>query len=48
MKDEGVRTKIFDWRVPMSVAGAPVAAVGTLEWVPADVFRQRHRAAAWR
>ncbi len=36
VKDEGVRTKIFDWRVPMTVAGAPVAAVGTLEWVPAD------------
>jgi hypothetical protein len=36
VKDEGVRTKIFDWRVPMSVAGAPVAAVGTLEWVPAE------------
>jgi hypothetical protein len=36
VKDEGVRTKIFDWRVPMTVSGTPVAAVGTLEWVPAD------------
>jgi hypothetical protein len=36
VKDEGVRTKIFDWRVPMTVAGAPVAAVGTLQWVPAE------------
>jgi hypothetical protein len=36
VKDESVRTKIFDWRVPMTVGGAPVAAVGTLEWVPAD------------
>ena len=24
VKDEGVRTKIFDWRVPMTVGGAPV------------------------
>jgi hypothetical protein len=36
VKDESVRTKIFDWRVPMTVGSAPVAAVGTLEWVPAD------------
>jgi hypothetical protein len=36
VKDESVRTKIFDWRVPMTVGTAPVAAVGTLEWVPAD------------
>jgi hypothetical protein len=36
VKDEDVRTKIFDWRVPMSVGSAQVAAVGTLEWVPAD------------
>jgi hypothetical protein len=34
--DEDARTKVFDWRVPLTVAGAPVAAVGTLEWVPAD------------
>ena len=36
VKDEGVRTKIFDWKVPMTVGTAQVAAVGTLEWVPED------------
>ena len=36
VKDEGVRTKIFDWRVPMTVGSANVAALGTLEWVPAS------------
>ena len=36
VKDEGVRTKIFDWSVPMTVGGAQVRAIGTLAWVPAD------------
>ena len=36
VKDEGVRTKIFDWSVPMTVDGAQVRALGTLEWVPAE------------
>ena len=36
VKDESVRTKIFDWRVPMTVGSANVAALGTLEWVPAS------------
>ena len=36
VKDESVRTKIFDWRVPMTVGTAQVAAIGTLEWVPQD------------
>jgi hypothetical protein len=36
VKDENVRTKIFNWAVPMSVAGARVNAVGRLEWVPED------------
>jgi hypothetical protein len=36
VKDPGVRTKVFDWRVPMTVGSAPVAAIGTLEWVPAS------------
>ena len=56
VKDEGVRTKIFDWRVPMTVGSAPVAAVGTLEWVPAGVVglldrpdrRRSAAAASWR
>jgi hypothetical protein len=34
VKDEGTRTKIFDWSVPMTVGGARVQALGTLEWVP--------------
>jgi hypothetical protein len=34
--DEGVRTKIFDWSVPMTVGGAQVRALGTLEWVPEE------------
>jgi hypothetical protein len=36
VKDESVRTKIFDWAVPMTVGGAQVRALGTLEWVPAS------------
>ena len=36
VKDESVRTKIFDWRVPMTVGSTQVAAIGTLEWVPQD------------
>jgi hypothetical protein len=36
VKDESVRTKIFDWAVPMTVGGAQVRALGTLEWVPED------------
>jgi hypothetical protein len=34
VKDPTQRTKIFDWTVPMEVGGAPVTAVGVLEWVP--------------
>jgi hypothetical protein len=34
VKDPAQRTKIFDWSVPMQVGGAPVTALGTLEWVP--------------
>jgi hypothetical protein len=34
--DEGKRTKIFDWDVPMTIGGQEVKAVGTLEWVPAS------------
>ena len=36
VKDEGKRTKIFDWDVPMTVGGEPAKALGTLEWVPAS------------
>ena len=36
VKDESVRTKVFEWRVPMTVGTASIAAVGTLEWVPAN------------
>jgi hypothetical protein len=34
VKDTSKRTKIFDWRVPMTVDGKPVAALGTLTWEP--------------
>jgi hypothetical protein len=34
VKDPAQRTKIFDWNVPMEVGGAPVVALGTLEWIP--------------
>jgi len=36
VKDKDVRTKIFDWSVPMTVNGAQVRVLGTLEWVPED------------
>jgi hypothetical protein len=34
--DEGKRTRIFNWDVPMTVGGQDVKAVGTLDWVPAS------------
>ena len=41
VKDESVRTKIFNWAVPMSVGGAQVTTLGELEWVPSP--RAAHR-----
>jgi hypothetical protein len=32
VKDPDKRTKVFNWRVPLSVDGRPVAALGTLYW----------------
>jgi hypothetical protein len=34
VKDQGKKTKIFDWEVPLKVGGRPVLAAGTLLWVP--------------
>lgn len=34
--DESVETKIFDYRIPMTVDGQPVAAIGSLTWVGSD------------
>jgi hypothetical protein len=34
VKDEDVRTKIFDWQVPLEVGGREVAIAGTLFWTP--------------
>jgi hypothetical protein len=34
VKDTSAKTKVFDWRVPMRVGGKPVAATGTLTWIP--------------
>jgi hypothetical protein len=33
VKDEGRRTKVFDWTVPLSVGGRPAKLAGTLTWV---------------
>jgi hypothetical protein len=35
VKDKDVRTKVFDWKVPLRVDGAPGAISGTLFWTPA-------------
>ena len=34
VKDEGERTKVFDWRVPLEVGGQAGAIRGDLFWVP--------------
>jgi hypothetical protein len=34
VKDESKRQKVFDWKVEMRVGGQPVAATGTLSWIP--------------
>jgi hypothetical protein len=36
VKDKDVRTKIFDWRVPIRVGAQPVAITGSLYWQPTD------------
>jgi hypothetical protein len=36
VEDESVETKVFDYRIPMTVDGVPVAAIGTLTWVGKD------------
>jgi hypothetical protein len=35
VKDKNVRTKVFDWKVPVEVNGHPGAITGTLFWTPA-------------
>ena len=36
VKDEGERTKVFDWTVPMVVDGKPTEIAGELFWVPEE------------
>src|SRR5207244_4937065 len=36
VKNKGVRTKIFNWRVPIRVGSKPVAIAGTLYWQPSN------------
>ena len=33
VEDEGERTKVFDWDIPMAAAGQPLAVRGTLTWL---------------
>jgi hypothetical protein len=33
VKDEGRRTKVFDWKVPLTVGGRPATISGSLIWV---------------
>ena len=35
-KDESRRVKVFDWRLPVSVAGRPAAIEGSLTWLGKD------------
>jgi hypothetical protein len=34
VKDESVRTKVFDWTVPVEIGGRPGRIAGTLFWTP--------------
>lgn len=36
VSDPDVRTKVFDWKVPIAVAGKPAFIAGTLFWQPVD------------
>lgn len=36
VKDKDVRTKVFDWKVPIEVDGRPAAITGTLFWTPVE------------
>lgn len=36
VRDESVRTKVFDWSIPVEVGGRPATIAGTLFWQPRD------------
>jgi hypothetical protein len=38
VEDEGERTKVFDWTIPMATAGRPLAVRGTLTWLGEEEF----------
>jgi hypothetical protein len=34
VEDKSVKQRVFDWKIPMTLASTPVVATGTLDWVP--------------
>lgn len=36
LKDKGQRQKLYDWEIPIEVAGTPTVIAGSLSWVPLD------------
>jgi hypothetical protein len=36
VKDEGVKTKVFDWKVALEAGGRPATITGVLNWTPTE------------
>ena len=47
LKDKNKRTRIFDWKVPISVGGHSGAIAGSLTWVPIDTGGSAPLGAIW-